>query len=73
MAYNETEILIAYAAGMDAAARNASRAPAMSSVIQQMLANSGETEIGSAIPVLKAFTLGYQDQCDAEAAAILAA
>lgn len=72
-----TTILIAYAAGIDAAVRNASRAPCQSKVVMDIIrANNGpiggpQSELTAA--VMSAFSSGYQDQCNAEASTILAA
>jgi len=68
--YSTEEIAIAYQEGIDAARSGDSRAPSMSKVICSMI-KSKNGPIGSSIPILKAFSRGYQDRCDREAAAIL--
>ena len=69
----ETRVLIAFAAGYNAAELGKSRAPAQSSIIENMIYDNRKVGESDTIALLDAFALGYQKQCDEEAAAILAA
>lgn len=67
----ELQIQIAYAAGFDAASRDASRAPVHSKVVMGMLAGPSALSPREFNAACRAFQLGYQAHCDQEAEKVL--
>jgi len=69
--YSSAEIAIARRAGIDAAKAHRPRAPWSCLAISQMIAEKQNAPMGSCLPILEAFSSGYQSVCDAQARAIL--
>jgi len=67
----DTELLAAYAAGIDAAEKNAKRIPIHNKVIMHMIRTSN-APLGSgyAVRICDAFQSGYQTVCDKQARAV---